>query len=71
MARTRIELHQMLCDLEQEVAAIQPYVATNELLEFFSGQAQAIERDTPTAEDLAHVRKRLQRILVGQGLLAA
>ena len=32
MARTRIELHQMLCDLEQEVATIQPYVATNELM---------------------------------------
>ena len=71
MARTRIELHQMLCDLEQEVATLQPYVTTNELMEFFSDQAQAIEHDTPTTEDLSHVRKRLRRILVGQGLLAA
>ncbi|HEY2346213.1 MAG TPA: hypothetical protein VGH80_10060 [Xanthomonadaceae bacterium] len=69
MTRTRFELHDMLCDLEEEVSTIMPYVSQEELIEFFSDQAQTIEEGTCTAEDLAHVRKRLRRILEGQGLV--
>jgi len=71
MARTRFELHTMLCDLKQEVSVMAPWVPREELLEFFAGQARAIENDTCNDEDLAHVRKRLQGILVEQGLMAA
>lgn len=69
MARTRFELHTMLCDLREEVSVMAPCVPQEELLEFFADQARAIESDT-NAEDLAHVRKRLRGILVEQGLVA-
>jgi len=69
MARTRFELHTMLCDLKQEVSVMAPCVPREELLEFFADQARAIENDTSNAEDLAHVRKRLQGILVEHGLI--
>jgi hypothetical protein len=71
MARTRFELHTMLCDLKQEVSMMAPCVPHDELLEYFADQARAIENDTCNAEDLAHVRKRLEGILVDQGLMAA
>jgi hypothetical protein len=70
MARTRFELHTMLCDLKQEISVMAPCVPRAELLEFFDHQARAIENDTCNAEDLAHVRKRLQAILVEHGLVA-
>jgi len=71
MARTRFELHTMLCDLKQEVSVMAPRVPQEELLEYFAAQARAIENDTCDPEDLAHVRKRLRGILVDQGLMAA
>ncbi|HTA65806.1 MAG TPA: hypothetical protein VK753_09890 [Xanthomonadaceae bacterium] len=71
MTRTRLELHTMICDLEEEVSTIAPYVSQEELMEFFADQTRAIEDDVWTAEDLIHVRKRLRRILTEQGLMTA
>jgi hypothetical protein len=61
----------MLCDLKHDVSVMAHCVPQEELLEYFADQARAIESDTSNAEDLAHVRKRLQGILVEQGLMAA
>ena len=70
MARTRVELDAMLDELDRDLQMlIMDEIGANDLWQVFAGQADAIEASAG-AEDLAHVRSRMNDILVTQGIAA-
>ncbi len=70
MARTRVELDAMLDELDRDLQMlIMDELGANDLWQVFAGQADAIEASAGT-EDIAHVRSRMNDILVTQGIAA-
>jgi hypothetical protein len=70
MARTRVELDAMLDELDRDLQMlVMNETGGEDLWQVFAGQADAIEASAG-ADDIAHVRTRMNDILVSQGIAA-
>ncbi len=70
MARTRAELDSMLDELDRDLQMlVMDETSSEDLWQVFAGQADAIEASAG-ADDIAHVRSRMNDILATQGISA-
>ena len=71
MTRTRVELDGMLDELDRDLQMLVMMESSyDDLWAVFAGQADAIEASAG-ADDIAHVRSRMNEILAAQGIVAS
>ena len=71
MAKTRMELDAMLDELDRDLQMlVMNETGADDLWQVFAGQADAIEASAGS-DDIAHVRGRMNAILVAQGIVRA
>jgi hypothetical protein len=69
MAKTRGELDAMLDELDRDLQMMVSIdTGADDLWSVFAGQADVIEASAG-ADDIAHVRSRMHRILAAQGIV--
>src|SRR5258706_14712584 len=70
MTKTRVELDSMLDELDRDLQMlVMNDTGGDDLWQVFAGQADAIEASAG-ADDIAHVRSRMNDILATQGIAA-